>query len=57
MLDIPIYMVEEYDLTEGFIYNYKNKTWRKYKNSVGEVQENPSFCDSIGHDLNDFLSK
>jgi Putative restriction endonuclease len=48
-------LVEDYDVPEGFVYNYPKKTWRKYKLGVGEVTENPSFCDAIGYDLDHFL--
>ena len=48
-------LVDEYDVKEGFVYDYKKFRWRKYKNGVGEVIENPSFCDTIGYDLNDFV--
>ncbi|MCU0468958.1 MAG: Uma2 family endonuclease [Arcicella sp.] len=45
----------DYDIDEGFIYDYKKGNWRKYKNGVGEILEKPSFCDTIGYDLNDFV--
>jgi Uma2 family endonuclease len=45
----------DYDIEEGFTYDYKKFSWRKYKNGVGEIIENPSFCDAIGYDLNDFV--
>ena len=45
----------DYDIEEGFTYDYKKFRWRKYKNGVGEIIENPSFCDTIGYDLNDFV--
>ena len=45
----------DYEIEEGFIYDYKKYLWRKYKNSVGEIFDNPSFCDTIGYDLNDFV--
>ncbi len=45
----------DYDIEEGFTYDYKKFSWRKYKNGVGEVIENPSFCDAIEYDLNDFV--
>lgn len=48
-------LVEYYQLSEGFVYNYIKQQWRKYKRGVGEITENPSFCDSIGYDLNEFL--
>ncbi|TAE38020.1 MAG: hypothetical protein EAZ70_00915 [Runella slithyformis] len=48
-------LVEYYGIQEGFVFNYKTNAWRKYKLGEGEITENPSFCDSIGYDLNDFL--
>ena len=45
----------DYDVEEGFTYDYKKFSWRKYKNGVGEIIDNPSFCDTIGYDLNDFV--
>lgn len=45
----------DYEIEEGFIYDYKKYLWRKYKNGVGEIFDNPSFCDTIGYDLNDFV--
>ena len=48
-------LIEEYEVSEGFVYDYKKNTWRKYKLGIGEVTEKPSFCDAIGYDLNDFV--
>ena len=48
-------LVNQYEVPEGFVYNYQKKVWRKYKLGVGEVLENPSFCDTIGYDLNEFV--
>jgi hypothetical protein len=48
-------LVKRYKLQEGFTYNYKNGNWRKYSFITGEDTKNPSFCDSIGYDLNDFV--
>ena len=48
-------LVEDYEVVEGFVYDYKKKVWRKYKLGEGEIIDNPSFCDAIGYDLNDFL--
>jgi hypothetical protein len=45
----------DYEVIESFVYNYKKGIWRKYKKETGEVTENPSFCDAIGYDLNEFL--
>lgn len=48
-------LVERYDVTEGFTYNYKKSTWRKYKRGTGEMKDGASFCDAIGYDLNALL--
>jgi hypothetical protein len=46
---------ERYEIEEGFTYNYRTNKWRKYKLATGEITDNPSFCETIGYDLNDFL--
>ena len=48
-------LVNQYKLQEGFTYNYKNGHWKKYSIKNGEQESNPSFCDAIGYDLNDFV--
>ena len=48
-------LVEEYDVPEGFAYNYLTGNWRKYSREKGEIFDNPSFCESIGYDLNLFV--
>ena len=50
-----IELAEEYEVDEGFVYDYKTGNWRKYKLGVGEISENPSFCDAIGYDLGQFV--
>ena len=53
--DKLIELVREYQIPEGFVYNYHDKSWRKYTLSEGEVVGNPSYCDAIGYDMNLFL--
>ena len=48
-------LMKDYDVAEGFVYNYHNKTWRKYRLDTGEVSERPSFCETIGYDLDEFV--
>lgn len=48
-------LIHDYDVPEGFVYNYIDKTWRKYVLQQGEVIDHPSFCTIIGYDLNEFL--
>jgi len=51
-----IELVNDYEVNEGFVYNYDKNTWLKYQLGVGEIKENPSFCAAIGYDLKEFLS-
>lgn len=48
-------LVNDYQVSEGFVYNYNKKHWKKYKRGIGEILAQPSFCDSIGFDLNNFV--
>lgn len=48
-------LVEDYEVDEGFVYNYQTNSWLKYSRQRGEVTDAPSFCDAIGHDLADFV--
>jgi len=48
-------LMRDYGIDEGFVYNYSAGIWRKYRLDKGEVFDNPSFCDTIGLDLNAFL--
>lgn len=48
-------LAEQYEVPEGFVYNYQKKTWRKYQLGVGEIFDCPSFCESIGYDLDEFV--
>jgi Uma2 family endonuclease len=41
----------EYGIQEGFVYDYKLGAWHKYKRGVGNITENPSFCEAINLDL------
>ncbi len=50
-----IELVNDYEVSEGFVYNYDKNTWLKYQLGVGEISENASFCEAIGYDLKDFL--
>ena len=42
----------DYNVSEGFVYNYDTKQWRKYLLDKGEDLSRPSFCEAIGYDLN-----
>ncbi len=48
-------LMKDYDIQEGFVYNYTLKTWRKYDLGKGEIKNNPSFCEALGLDLNLFV--
>jgi Uma2 family endonuclease len=48
-------LMSDYDVQEGFVYDYKKGTWRKFDLDKGEIKENPSFCAAIGHDLSTYL--
>jgi Uma2 family endonuclease len=41
----------DYGVREGFVYDYKRSQWHKYKRGVGDVTEQPSFCEAINLDL------
>jgi len=43
--------MKDYEVKEGFVYNNTRKTWRKFKHGVGEITENPSYCEAISMDL------
>ena len=49
-------IMKDYQVPEGFVYNYNTKTWRKYRLDAGETAENPSFCDTIGYDFDTFVA-
>lgn len=55
--DKVVYLIEErnYGVVEGFVYNYKTGQWFKYKKGEGAIAERPSFCQTIGYDLNELL--
>jgi Uma2 family endonuclease len=50
-----IQLMHDYEVPEGFVYNYIIKEWRKYSLKDGEVKDNPSFCNAIGYDLKQFI--
>lgn len=41
----------EYGIQEGFVYDYKRNQWHKYKRGVGDIFDQPSFCETINLDL------
>ena len=48
-------LMRDYDVPEGFVYDYKTAIWLKYDLKKGEIAEKSSFCNAIGEDLNDYL--
>lgn len=54
-----IRLIDEYyyGIEEGFVFDYKARTWRKYQKDKGEITQQPSFCQSIGFDLDELLTK
>ena len=45
-------LMQEYSVSEGFVYDYKLKVWQSIspKNNTSQ-----SFCEALGYDLNNFL--
>lgn len=50
-------LMNDYDVPEGFVYDYKKHLWYKFDKSIGAVKDRPSFCEMLHVDLNKFLSK
>jgi len=48
-------LMNDYDVNEGFVYNYKQKKWFKFTLNEGEIVQNASFCGAVLYDLNVFL--
>jgi hypothetical protein len=48
-------LMADYDVDEGFVYDYKKEVWRKFKLLEGEVKEDPAFCDSASINLDKML--
>jgi hypothetical protein len=47
--------MRDYEVPEGFVYNYSNRTWRKYRLGSCKAHSNPSFCDTIEFGLKEYL--
>jgi len=50
-----IELIDEFEVEEGFVNDYKKVNWRKYKLGVGEIVKNSSFCYAISYVLKDFV--
>ena len=48
-------LMNDYDVQEGFVYDYKQGIWYKFDLRKGNVAEKSSFCDAVNADLNDYL--
>lgn len=48
-------LMRDYDVREGFIYDYKLGMWHKFDLEKGAIADNPSWCDAVGADLQSFL--
>lgn len=48
-------LMRDYEVAEGFVYDYKLGIWHKFTLAQGAVTENPSYCQSAGVDLKDLL--
>lgn len=44
-------LMSDYEVQEGFVYDYKMKKWYKATIDCTEIKEDVSFCDAIGYDL------
>jgi hypothetical protein len=50
-------LMNDYDVPEGFVYDYRKQQWYKFDRLTGPVKDNSSFSSMLQVDLNNFLSK
>lgn len=48
-------LMRVYRVNEGFIYDYKQKRWYKFKLDNLDAEENSSYCDAIERDIAPFV--
>ncbi len=48
-------LLRDYEIQEGFVYNYDIKKWRKFKPESGEITDQPSWCEALDLDLDALL--
>lgn len=48
-------LMSDYEVKEGFVYDYKTKNWQKYTLEIGKDETSPSFSDILQIDLKDLL--
>ncbi|RRA99967.1 hypothetical protein [Larkinella rosea] len=46
---------DQYDILEGFVFNYKTAEWFRYRKGDGGLAESSSFSEILQLDLNSFL--
>ncbi len=51
-----VLLMKDYDVEEGFVYDYKLKVWHKYSLSEGKVEQANAFSKVLYADLNVLLS-
>jgi hypothetical protein len=49
-------LMRDYEVPEGFVYDYKLGVWHKFALSTGEMTQQTAWCDAIQADLNEFLN-
>lgn len=48
-------LMQVYRVNEGFVYDYKRKSWYKFQLNGPDSGESSSFCEAIGKDLSDYV--
>lgn len=48
-------LMKVYRVGEGFVYDYKQKRWHKFRLGGPETGEASAFCDAVGQDLSAFV--
>lgn len=48
-------LMQVYRVGEGFVYDYKQKRWHKFRPGGPETGEASAFCDAVGQDLSAFV--
>ena len=48
-------LMRVYQVNEGFVYDYKQKKWHKFRLGGFDAGESSAFCDAIGKDLSAFV--
>ena len=48
-------LMKVYQVGEGFVYDYKQKRWHKFRVGGPNTGEASAFCDAVGQDLSAFV--